>query len=169
MVKREEPKSPMRAWEAVGLLIGVTGAKIFAEIGVLIGTTAIYLNRHFDIDKYYLVDRKLNSSCFDVFSKEERACFEFLKMLATDASKLVPDGSLDGCFIDASHDEWNVRQDIKDWLPKVRPGGFLCGHDYETPKWPGAKVAVDDIFQGKIMLIPVRNCYIWVYCVPEVG
>ena len=164
----EKTKRLLDANEAVGILVEATNAKVFAEIGVHKGITSRYLMEKFKLEKYYLVDIKLNRTYFDSTDPVILTHFEFLKMWATDASRLVSDGALDGCFIDASHDEWNVRQDIKDWLPKVRPGGFLCGHDYETAKWPGVKVAVDDIFQGEIMLIPSKNCYIWVYHVPEV-
>lgn len=160
-------KRLLAAREVVGVLIGVTGAKVFAEIGVAKGATAIYLIERFDIDKYYLVDKKLNLARFNMVSEAAYSRFEFMSMMSIDASRLVPDNSLDGCFIDASHDEFNVRQDCRAWLPKVRPGGFLCGHDYAQPKWPGVKVAIDDFFEeGTVMLMPAVNCSIWIYPKP---
>lgn len=40
------------------------------------------------------------------------------------------DKSLDFVFIDADHSYEGVKKDIIAWLPKVKPGGILAGHDY---------------------------------------
>jgi hypothetical protein len=37
---------------------------------------------------------------------------------------------LDLCFIDAGHDLEQVRCDIAAYLPLMKPGGTMCGHDY---------------------------------------
>jgi len=48
-------------------------------------------------------------------------------------------------YIDASHEYADVKRDIKAWLPKVKPGGVIAGHDYSRG-WPGVRKAVDEIF-----------------------
>lgn len=63
-------------------------------------------------------------------------------------AKLIADNSLDGIFIDADHGYEESKSDILSWLPKVKNGGIICGHDYD---WnPGGvltvKRATDDIF-----------------------
>jgi predicted O-methyltransferase YrrM len=45
-------------------------------------------------------------------------------------------------FIDASHDEASVREDIALARDILAPGGILCGHDYGG-SWTGVKAAVD--------------------------
>jgi predicted O-methyltransferase YrrM len=42
------------------------------------------------------------------------------------------DKSLDFVFIDAGHDYDSVMKDIKAWLPKVKVGGIIAGHDFMT-------------------------------------
>jgi predicted O-methyltransferase YrrM len=60
----------------------------------------------------------------------------------------VADGSVDLVFIDADHSYEACKQDIDIWLPKVRFGGMICGHDYKHPRFPGVQKAVDEVFQG---------------------
>jgi len=80
-----------------------------------------------------------------------------IKSTSLEAAKLVPDSSLDFCFIDASHDYDNVIADIKAWFPKVKLGGVIAGHDY--PEWEGVKKAVDEFFGNNIFSI--YDC--WIY------
>jgi hypothetical protein len=56
------------------------------------------------------------------------------------------DGSLDFVFIDGDHSYDGVKLDISLWLPKVKPGGWIGGHDYDHPKLPGVSKAVDEAF-----------------------
>lgn len=58
---------------------------------------------------------------------------------------VIPRGECDVVFIDALHDYESVKQDIGLWWPLVRPGGYLCGHDYNH-KWPGVMRAVAEHF-----------------------
>lgn len=71
------------------------------------------------------------------------------KMTSVEAAKLFEDRSVSFVFIDASHKYENVKADILAWLPKIKPGGFIGGHDYVTdPNHNdyGVKLAVDEIF-----------------------
>jgi hypothetical protein len=75
------------------------------------------------------------------------------------ASNLFPDQSFDLVYIDASHWYKDVIFDINTWLPKVKKGGYLAGHDYI----PGIDTfnAVNDIF-GKTHSITVYPDSSWV-------
>ena len=46
------------------------------------------------------------------------------------ACRDFPDNSIDCVYIDNWHHYSVVCMDIQAWLPKVRKGGFICGHDY---------------------------------------
>lgn len=68
--------------------------------------------------------------------------FELLRLSSVEAAPLFVDGSLAFVFIDAGHDGQSVRQDIRAWLPKVRPGGVLAGHDFDCHTDPDVPITV---------------------------
>lgn len=55
------------------------------------------------------------------------------------------DESLDFVFIDADHSEDGVRRDIHDWSMKVKPNGWIIGHDIN---WPSVKKVVEEELLG---------------------
>jgi len=61
------------------------------------------------------------------------------------AAAQVDDASLDFVFVDADHSEAGCRRDIAAWLPKLKPTGWIIGHDIT---WPGVRAAVDDLLPG---------------------
>lgn len=63
------------------------------------------------------------------------------------ASLLYIDNSIDFVFIDANHSYEFVKKDILSWLPKVKSGGYIGGHDYGT--YLGVTRAVDELFDKK--------------------
>lgn len=44
---------------------------------------------------------------------------------------MLPKASADLVFLDAAHDYKNVRTDIEAWLPVVKSGGIIAGHDFD--------------------------------------
>ena len=72
------------------------------------------------------------------------------------------DGSVDFVYVDADHTWEAVQTDIEEWLPKIRPGGILAGHDYlEAEKWPGVREAVEERFAGKADVTTYPNSWVW--------
>lgn len=70
----------------------------------------------------------------------------FIRNYTSEAAKQFEDESIDMVFIDALHTYSGVKQDIKDWSPKVKKGGIISGHDYGYHRFPGVKKAVDESF-----------------------
>jgi hypothetical protein len=60
---------------------------------------------------------------------------------SVEAAANTADGSVDGVFIDASHDYDSVMADIAAWRSKVKPGGFFGGHDVDAD---GVRRALED-------------------------
>jgi predicted O-methyltransferase YrrM len=61
--------------------------------------------------------------------------------------KQFPDRTFDLVYIDAEHTYESVFRDIKQWLPKVKRGGWIAGHDYtHDVSYGGVVIAVDEVF-----------------------
>ena len=69
-----------------------------------------------------------------------------MKNTSAEAAAHFEDASLDFVYLDAQHHYEAVRDDIALWLPKVRRGGVIGGHDYLDGRLPsglyGVKTAV---------------------------
>ena len=83
-------------------------------------------------------------------------------LTSVEAAKKIPDESLDFVYIDACHTYESVKQDIAIWRPKIKPEGFIGGHDYH-PGWKGVKRAVEEVnpnpvvFNGTHWLAPIST------------
>lgn len=69
-----------------------------------------------------------------------------IRELSTDGAKQVEDESCDIVYIDADHTYGAVRDDIAAWLPKVKTGGWIGGHDYVNRRNWGVIRAVNEAF-----------------------
>jgi hypothetical protein len=68
-----------------------------------------------------------------IAGKEDRATM--IRCDSVNGSSLFADESLDFVYIDANHAYDFVVEDIALWFPKVKKGGYLCGHDYIDMNW----------------------------------
>lgn len=124
----------------------------FIEVGVWKGRSACFMaveiansgkNISFDCIDDWRGDPKEESHWADPILKENRLYEHFLenispvtqyikpiRLKSLEAVSLYEDSSVDFIFIDASHDYDSVKEDIVAWLPKLKPGGILAGHDF---------------------------------------
>jgi predicted O-methyltransferase YrrM len=70
--------------------------------------------------------------------------------------------NLSAVFIDGDHSYESCRDDIAAWLPKVRSGGILAGHDYNDKDFPGVVKAAREAFGDKLHFMGQS----WIYDVP---
>jgi hypothetical protein len=149
----------------------------FVEVGVWKGRSASFLATEIinsgKIITLDLVDTwngseehtPLQEDLFGIFMKNIQPVLPYVNIRRIDslsASSSYEDKSLDFVFIDAAHDYESVKSDIKAWLPKIKPGGYLAGHDY--PTWEGVTRAVNEIF-GKQNIDSSEDC--WLYSVEK--
>jgi len=143
----------------------------FVEVGVYTGASCAFLARQL-LDRgakfeLYAVDlwdqvnaetdyeRQVGTPIWNEFIDRLRrdGLFEHVRVLKAESAKAAEqfaDGSVDFAFIDANHEKPHVIADIKAWLPKIRVGGMLAGHDYGEPC--GVKEAVDELLGERISL-----------------
>jgi len=74
-----------------------------------------------------------NNAMENIKGFEDRAIM--IRATSKISSDMFNDESLDFVYIDANHAYDYVVQDIKLWHPKVKKGGYLCGHDYLSTNW----------------------------------
>lgn len=60
-----------------------------------------------------------------------------------EAADYFLDNSIDCSFLDAGHSYEAVIKDIKAWLPKMKDGAIMAGHDYTA--WQGVGEAVREL------------------------
>lgn len=53
-----------------------------------------------------------------------------------------PHGSLDVVYLDSLHHREHVLAELRAALPRMRPGGWICGHDHDAAAFPGVVAAV---------------------------
>lgn len=163
--------------EAVLARIPTDRKIVGAEIGVLSGRTSAALLRARPLLFLHLIDSWIDHGTDHRFEKAggvspgrskpypqswwderyqatldvthfARARRKLIRMHSEDAVSNFEDGSLDFAYIDADHTLEACTQDIELWWPKIKPGGFLCGHDYDhrDKRW-GVKEAVDTFIE----------------------
>jgi hypothetical protein len=65
-------------------------------------------------------------------------------------------------YLDGLHEYKNIKTDIKNWVPHIRPGGFLCGHDYSKKNGPGVIQAVNEFAKEKKETVVVFKDSSWI-------
>jgi hypothetical protein len=169
--KRLDPNRPRR-WQAILRRIPDGVEWHGAEVGVWMGRTAMEVLKARPLLTWYMIDpwqapdaKSEYAQSPDSIAKNQQPYFEecyaktlqaikpwaeqavMMRMYSEDAASKFEDRSLDCVFIDAIHTYDAVRTDIALWLPKVRVGGWIGGHDYgNEPRFPGVRLAVDEVF-----------------------
>jgi predicted O-methyltransferase YrrM len=144
----------------------------FVEVGNWKGRSASYMGV-----EIINSGKSIRFDCIDIFTMFEGQYEEFVENIKPLSGIINPivgssneivhqyeDDSLDFVFIDANHNYEDVLEDLRNWLPKIKIGGVLAGHDY-SPDLPyehsiGVDKAVDDFF-GKDNVIQREVCFVY--------
>jgi len=144
--------------------LGDVSDKTMVEIGSFIGESTIIFAKHFKhvtavdpfLPNYDPMDPTCNSgfNFDDVYQEfkntieEEKTKVTIYKMMSCDAVGPLNGEKFDFIYIDGLHTYEGVKNDIMDYLPFVKEGGVIGGHDYGTPHnhLLGVTKAVDEVF-----------------------
>jgi len=165
--------------DVIANLILERRCKVIAEIGVWEGwmtkkllQSCAVIEEYYSIDNWNILTHKDWRNWTEI-SKEEwdrkyilvsKMMLDFpqlrtIRFPSLSAVEIFPDHYFDLVYIDACHWYQDVIDDIEAWLPKVKTGGIIAGHDY-GPQRDGTgrrsrcevKQAVDDYFgENKII------------------
>ena len=184
---KPDPNRPRR-WQAVIKRIPIDEPWVGVEVGVWMGRTAKEvlaarpLVTHFMVDSWMAAEPgSTYAESVDRIAQNEQPyfdeCYEktlaevkqfgnrarIRRMYSYEAAAATTDGVFDYVFIDAEHTYEGVSFDIDLWLPKVRAGGWIGGHDYgNLPRFPGVKLAVDEAFGDELELDGDCTYFHWV-------
>jgi predicted O-methyltransferase YrrM len=132
---------------------GATGKAV--EVGSYSGMGTVILSQHFK--EVFAVDPWLNG--YDINDHASQTCpmkfvFEAFKerisqlgnvlysrSKSLDALQFIKDGELDLVYLDGDHRYESVLNDLKGWMPKLKAGGIMAGHDWS---WQSIKKALKD-------------------------
>lgn len=111
--------------------------------------------------EFFQKSRRWNKMAYEVMQHfQNDKLTHIIRKPSVEAAKHVPD-NCDLIFIDGNHTELAVRFDLKNYIPKVRKGGIICGHDYKRAEGNGVIKAVNSVFgKENIWLGPGK---IWLY------
>lgn len=116
---------------------------ICVEVGVASGDNAINVLSEWNPKCLFLVDSYPaygdRTEASQSFTKEFAASrfinhpnYIWVYKDSVDASKEFTDESIDFIYIDANHSYASVESDILAWFRKVRVGGIIAGHDFDS-------------------------------------
>jgi len=118
-----------------------------AEVGVYIGESSIcILPKIAEVSgSFVAIDSWKYDSSNELLTNIEpwKHICDIRTGVSWEVANEFPNESFDMVYIDASHKYSSVIRDIRAWMPKVKVGGILAGHDYNT-NWNGNNQHTDD-------------------------
>ena len=162
----KEPPYSLRIsrWKHLPFLLAEMECKVGAEMGVEQGRYSSSLLRKIPGLELYCIDcwesyegyRMNKQDKVNLFYQRtierleslEGVNYKIIKKYSMDAVKDFEDESLDFVFIDGNHEFQSCTNDIAEWSKKVKKGGLVMGHDYETRDAGYERIDVEDVVKG---------------------
>ena len=130
-------------------LYGLLGYKIGVEVGVERAVFSKAICRRSRGVKLYGIDpwefyegyrehvpqERLDGFFHSTRERMKGCNYQIIRDYSMNAVKRFEDESIDFVYIDGNHEYKWVKEDIREWHKKVRPGGIVSGHDYGNVRY----------------------------------
>lgn len=87
---------------------------------------------------------------------KKKGCL-FIQDYSYNVVKSAINGAFDFIYLDGSHLYKDVKQDLNDWFPKLKPTGIIGGHDYGNELFKGVRQAVDEFCEERNLKITLLS------------
>jgi hypothetical protein len=172
----------------LGDLFAARGYTLAVEVGVQRGEFAdiiltrwsgrlIMVDRWMHVDGYQDISNVADDTHLSYMRDAMAVCERHhgrgtcVRSTSLDAAATFENQSLDAVYIDADHSRQGVLADLQAWVPKVRIGGVVAGHDYLDGVLPqgvfGVKSAVFDFFGREPDMVTSEPWPTWLYEVTQ--
>ena len=112
---------------------------VMCEIGNFEGVSselfALHVKKIICVDPYVLYPESNEAFLIDAekafikMSQNYTNIFK-IKKTSSEASTMFDSGFFDFVYVDGGHDYYNANNDMACWLPKIKEGGYMGGHDW---------------------------------------
>lgn len=123
-------------------LIKKNNFKLIAEVGVKFGRTTFFLLDNVEDLVIYAIDTDISKFYNNDVQEKYKDRLIPIQGHSYAVANQISNNSLDLVFIDADHSYSAVKQDILEYMPKIKENGILCGHDID---YPGVNKAVKEL------------------------
>lgn len=169
---------PGQTWpsELCWLYDNLRNSYIHVEVGVFCGRSLFTSCCAIQNGTVYAVDREnidinnfpwpdvqwptdvLNATIAAINATVPNVKLTLLQIGSLQAARQLVNLRIDSVFIDAGHEYEHAVGDIEAWLPLIREGGLICGHDYDSGH-PGVRDAVNYLLPGFSIVPDTRIWY----------
>ena len=113
--------------------LGVDSGDFSEKIINMTSPKKLYLIDAYHTKRYSLKKFELVKNKFKI--KIDKDIVEMKKGYSTEFATHFSDNYFDWIYIDTDHTYHTTKQELELYAPKIKSGGFICGHDYVLGNW----------------------------------
>jgi len=141
--------------------IEIPKGSVLVEIGTMLGDGAIAMSAACPDCTILSIDPGHSIQCVQEAAKRT-SLWDNIRLIHKTSIEAAKNLALGGVrpflvYVDGDHREPGVLADLETWTKLIVPGGYIAGHDYGAPDWPGVTAAVDRFLGGPDKVFPAGS------------